>query len=163
MGTGYQSGFQRDFRLVQDWELSRINGMEQALRIVRLVRVAMLAAIVMYVYVGEVASRASTPNVAFFYGLSFVSISIVGAILVVRRTQVFQSQARLAERPDDGVALGRWRAGQIVTYALCEALALFGFVLRLAGFRLTDVWPYYLGGFALMLVFWPRTPQRQFS
>jgi hypothetical protein len=137
--------------------------MEQVVRVVRVIQVAMLASIGLYVMVGEVFRSRMATNVAVYYGISFVSISVVGVILVVRRTQVQQWALRLAERPDDGAALGRWKAGQITTYALCEALALFGFVLRISGFRLADVWPYYLGGFALMLVFWPRVPQREFT
>jgi hypothetical protein len=135
--------------------------MTQAVRMVRLIQLAMLASIALYVLVGEVVHARIGANAALYYGVSFISISLVGAILVVRRTQVQQWALRLAERPDDGAALGRWKTGQIATYALCEALALLGLVLRVAGFRLTDVWPYYLGGFALMLVFWPRMPQRE--
>lgn len=137
--------------------------MAQAIRLVRLIQIGMLASIALYVLLGEAIRTRFATSVALYYGISFVSISLVGAIMVVRRTQVLQWEVRLAEKPDDGAALGRWKAGQITTYALCEALALLGFLLRVVGFRLVDVWPYYLGGFALMLVFWPRLPQREFN
>src|SRR5713226_738719 len=90
---------------------------------------------------------------------SFTSISVVGAILVVRKTMVLQSEAELREKPGDPVMLSRWKTGYFVTYALCEALALFGLVLRILGFTLTQVWPYYAGSFVLLLLFWPRAPQ----
>lgn len=120
----------------------------------------MLTSIVLYVVVGEkLVLHAPTPNLTIFYAISFASISTVGAIFVVRRTLVMQSEGVLRDRPDDVVNLGRWRAGHIVTFALCEALALLGLVLRLMGFGLAQVWPFYLGGFVLMLFFGPRSPQ----
>jgi hypothetical protein len=95
------------------------------------------------------------------YAISFVSISLVGVVFVVRRTLIVPSEVQLFETPDDGVVLARWRSGYICTYALCEALALFGLVLRMLGFTLAQVWPYYVGGFALMLVCAPHRPRAQ--
>jgi hypothetical protein len=138
--------------------------MAAALRTARLIQVAMLFSIALYVVVGEkVALHAPTPNSTLFYAISFVSISTVGVIFVVRRTLVMPSEGVLRERPDDAVSLTRWKSGYIVTFALCETLALFGLVLRLMGFTLFQVWPFYLGGFALMLFFAPRAPQAEAS
>ncbi len=119
----------------------------------------MLVSIGIYVVVGEVASRQLTTDVKALYAISFASISLVGAILVVRKTLVLQSEAELRQKPGDPVTIARWRTGYIVTYALCEALALFGLVLRILGFTLAQVWPYYAGGFVLLLLFWPRRPE----
>lgn len=136
--------------------------MESALRRLRLVQIAMLVSIALYVFVGEAAAgRTAAPNTTVFHAISFVSISIVGAIFVVRRTLVVPSEVRLREKPDDGVLLTRWRTGFICTYVLCEALALLGLVLRMVGFALAQVWPYYVGGFALMLLCWPRRPRAE--
>jgi len=138
--------------------------MGAALRTVRLIQVAMLVSIALYVVVGEkVALHAPTPNSTLFFAISFVSISTVGVIFVVRRTLVMQSEGVLRERPDDAVSMARWKSGYIVTFALCETLALFGLVLRLMGFTLSQVWPFYLGGFALMLFFAPRAPRAEAS
>jgi len=130
-----------------------------AFRTIRLIQVAMLVSIGIYVVVGEVASRQLTTDVKALYAISFASISLVGAILVVRKTLVLQSEAELRQKPGDPVTIARWRTGYIVTYALCEALALFGLVLRILGFTLAQVWPYYAGGFVLLLLFWPRRPE----
>ncbi len=130
----------------------------------RLIQIAMLVSIALYVVVGEkVALHAPTPKSTLFYGISFISISMVGAIFVVRRTLVMPSEGVLRERPDDVVNLARWKSGYIVTFAFCETLALFGLVLRLLGFTLSQVWPFYLGGFALMLFFAPRAPRTEAS
>lgn len=133
--------------------------MGAALRTIRLIQIAMLVSIAMYVVIGEVVGARLPANPTILYAMSVASISVVGALLVVRRTLVLQSEAALKERPGDAIILARWKMGYIVTFALCEALALFGLLLRLMGFTLNSVWPYYAGGFALLLLFWPRMPQ----
>jgi hypothetical protein len=135
--------------------------MGAALRTIRLFQIAMLVSIGIYAVVGEVAGRQLTTDAKALYAISFASISLVGAILVVRKTLVLQSEAELREKPGDPVTVARWKTGYIVTYALCEALALFGLALRIMGFTLTQVWPYYAGSFVLLLLFWPRMPQGQ--
>jgi hypothetical protein len=133
--------------------------MGAALRTIRLIQVAMLVSVGVYVVVGEVAGRHLNTDAKALYAISFASISLVGAILVVRKTLVLQSEAELRQKPGDPAMVARWKTGYIVTYALCEALGLFGLVLRILGFTLTQVWPYYAGSFVLLLLFWPRMPQ----
>lgn len=133
--------------------------MGPAVKTVRLIQIAMLVSVGLYAVVGEVAGRHLNTNATVIYAISFASISVVGAILVVRKTMVLQSETELKAKPDDPVILARWKTGYFVTYALCEALALFGLVLRMLGFSLNQVWPYYAGSFVLLLLFWPRSPQ----
>jgi hypothetical protein len=82
----------------------------------------------------------------------------VGAIFVVRRTLVLRAGETLATRPEDNLSLNHWRTGYIATYVLCESLALFGLILRFRGSPVEASVPYYLGGFVLLLFFWPRQP-----
>jgi hypothetical protein len=133
--------------------------MGAALRTVRLIQIAMLVSIGIYAVVGEVAGARLTTDAKTLYAISFASISLVGAILVVRKTLVLQSEVELKEKPGDPAVVARWKTGYIVTYVLCEALALFGLLLRFMGFTLTSVWPYYVGAFVLLLLFWPRQPR----
>ena len=133
--------------------------MGTAVKTVRLIQIAMLVSVWIYAVVGEVAGRHLNTDATVIYAISFASISVVGAILVVRKTMVLQSEAELKTKPGDPVMLARWKTGYFVTYALCEALALFGLVLRILGFTLNQVWPYYAGSFVLLLLFWPRAPQ----
>jgi mannose/fructose/N-acetylgalactosamine-specific phosphotransferase system component IIC len=123
----------------------------------------MLVSIGIYAVVGEVVGGHLNTDAKTLYAISFASISLVGAILVVRKTLVLQSEMELKQKPGDPVIVARWRTGYLVTYALCEALALFGLVLRVMGFTLTQVWPYYAGSFVLLLLFWPRMPQARTS
>ncbi|HYK51576.1 MAG TPA: hypothetical protein VEU94_17780 [Terriglobales bacterium] len=133
--------------------------MGPAVKTVRLIQIAMLVSVGIYAVVGEVAGGHLNTDATIIYAISFASISVVGAILVVRKTMVLQSETELKAKPDDPVILARWKTGYFVTYALCEALALFGLVLRMLGFSLNQVWPYYAGSFVLLLLFWPRSPQ----
>jgi len=131
--------------------------MENAVKIVRLIQIAMLLSVGMFVLAGEmVGSIPRLSNPTLFYALSLATITIVGVILVVRRTLVLQSAATLAARPNDVATLNRWRAGYVMTYALSEAIAMFGLVLRLIGFTLSQVAYFYIAGFILLLFFGPR-------
>jgi len=133
--------------------------MENAIKIVRLIQIAMLLSVGMFVVAGEmVGSIPKLSNPTLFYALSLATITIVGVILVVRRTLVLQSAVTLATRPNDLATLNRWRAGYVMTYALSEAIAMFGLLLRLIGFTLSQVASFYIAGFILLLFFGPRRP-----
>ena len=133
--------------------------MDASVKLLRTVQVAMLVSVVLYVLVGErIGDVLRLNNPMMFYALSMVTVTIVGVILVVRRTLVAQSAASLRTRPEDLATLGRWRAGYVMTYALSEAIALFGLVLRMIGFSLSQVAPFYIAGFILLSFFGPRRP-----
>src|SRR5713226_10658094 len=97
-------------------------GMGSALRLVRQVQIAMLVTIALYAVAGEMLSGklAHDPANALFHALSFISISLVGATVVIRRTLVLPSEASLVQRSDDTVAVARWRTGYLFLYALCD-------------------------------------------
>ena len=139
--------------------------MRAAVRLVRQVQFAMLVSIALYAVAGEMIARTLTRNPAntLFHALSFISISVVGATVVVRRTLVLPSEAALKERSDDRVAVARWRTNYLFLYALCEVLGLFGLILRMSGFTLANVWGFYLGGFLLLLLYSPRAPRSESS
>jgi hypothetical protein len=133
--------------------------MENAIKIVRIIQIAMLLSVGMFVLAGEmVGSIPKLSDPTLFYALSLATITIVGVILVVRRTLVLQSAATLATRPNDVATLNRWRTGYVMTYALSDAIAMFGLVLRLIGFTLSQVASFYIAGFILLLFFGPRRP-----
>ena len=138
--------------------------MTRALSILRAVQWAMLASIVLYVLVGQLVgpvTRALDPSVSYLFAT--LGVAIVGIIFVVRRTLVFRAAASLASQPEDTLSLNQWRTGYIATYALCEALALFGLILRFVGGNLQQAVPYYLGGFVLLFFFRPHQPETESS
>jgi F0F1-type ATP synthase membrane subunit c/vacuolar-type H+-ATPase subunit K len=133
--------------------------MIKALKALRAVQWSMLASILLYGYIGELAGgsvHAVDPTVSYVF--TTLGVAIVGAIFVVRRTLVFRAAESLATDPDDSLSLGQWRTGYFATYALCEALALFGLFLRFLGGGFQQSVPYYIGGFVLLFFFRPRQP-----
>ena len=98
---------------------------------------------------------------ALSYLFSTLAVGIVGTIFVVRRTLVLRAASTLATQPDDNISLNQWKTGYITTYALCEALALFGLVLRFRGSELQQSLLFYVGGFVLLFFFRPRQPEAQ--
>src|ERR1700674_5885516 len=132
-----------------------------AVRLGRQGPIAMLITIALYAVAGAglPGKLAHDPANALFHALSFISISIVGATVVIRRTLVLPSEGLLKERSDDSVAVARWRTGYLFLYALCELLGVFGLILRMSGFTLGNVWGFYLGGVVLLLLYSPRAPR----
>ena len=132
--------------------------MEPARKTVQMIRIALLVSIALYVLVGERVGQQLAPDRNIYFVLTLVAITTVGIIFAVWRLFVLRSEATLAAQPEDVVALNRWRSGYMIAYALCEAVALFGLVLRILGFTLSEVAPFYLVGFVLLLLFGPRRP-----
>jgi hypothetical protein len=133
--------------------------MSKALKTLRAVQWSMLASILVYAVLSEVvapAARAVNPTVNYLF--STLSVAVIGAIFVVRRTLVFRAAESLATHPDDTISLNHWRTGYVATYALCEALGLFGLVLRMMGCSFPQSLPFYIGGFVLLFFFKPRDP-----
>jgi cytochrome b561 len=133
--------------------------MRGTLRTLRAVQWTMLGSILLYAVAGEVlgsGTRATDPSLSYVF--TTAGVAIVGIIFVVRRTLVLRSAENLASHPDDSLTLGHWKSGYIATYALCEALGLFGLVLRFTGCNFQQSLPFYVGGFVLLILFGPREP-----
>ena len=133
--------------------------MHSAKNSLNLIRAAFIFAIALYMFIGEklATGQARPLNTMLFQILAVVAVVNVIFILIIRRSMVMPSLAALASNAGDGVALNRWRAGYVLTYALCEALALYGFVLRILGVGFRSVVPFYLASVILMTYFGPRT------
>lgn len=132
--------------------------MESSFRLIQMVRMAMMVSIILYVFVAEtlVHRTAAAPDANFYFVLTLVAITLVGMIVAVRRLFVLRSEAVLAAHPEDAAALARWRSGHLITYALSEAIGLFGFGLRLLSFALSQVAAFYVVAVVLMMYFGPR-------
>ncbi len=134
--------------------------MQNALKTLRVVQWAMLGSILLYAVLGEIIRPAAHMlDPALGYLFTTLGVAIVGVIFVIRRTLVFRAAETLSSQPDDILSLSHWKTGYFATYALCEALALFGLVERFLGCTLQQSIPYYLGGFVLLFFFRPRRPQ----
>ncbi len=133
--------------------------MAASLKMVRTVRNAMLAVLVLQVFASERTPHAVQSTSPAVYGaITFLAIVMIAAIFIVRRAMVTRAEQTLVQNADDSASLSRWRAGYVITYALCEAVALYGIVLRFMGFKREQVLPFYLAGFILLVFFAPRRP-----
>ncbi len=136
--------------------------MARSLKTLRAVQWSMLVSILLYVAVGEILGpRIRHVDAALSYVFSTLAVGIVGTIFVVRRTLVLRAASTLATQPEDSLSLNQWKTGYVATYALCEALALFGLVLRFRGSELQQSLLFYIGGFVLLFFFRPRQPEAQ--
>jgi hypothetical protein len=133
--------------------------MRGTIRTLRAAQWTLLGSILLYAVAGEVfGSRVSHVNPSLNYFFTTAGVAIVGIIFVVRRTLVLRSAETLISHPDDPLTLGHWRSGFLVTYALCEMLALFGLIERFTGSNLQQSALFYIGGFVLLAFFTPRLP-----
>ena len=132
--------------------------MEPTRKVLQIVRIALLVSVVCYAFIGERMAQSAAPDRNIYFAITLFAITTVGIIFAVRRLFVLRPEETLVSQPENAAALNRWRAGYLAIYALSESVALFGFVLRILGFRLSEVTPFYLAGFALMLLFGPRRP-----
>ena len=137
--------------------------MHSAKTTLNMIRAALIFAIALYMFVGEqwAAGNPGPMNAILFQVLAVVAVVNIALILIVRRSMVTPSLAILRSNSADASALTRWRTGYVITYALCEAVALYGFVLRIMGFSYRIVVPFYLASFILMIYFGPRTVEVQ--
>jgi len=136
--------------------------MARSLKTLRTMQWAMLLSILLYVAVGEILGpRIQRVDPALSYLFSTLAVGIIGTIFVIRRTLVLRAASTLATQPEDSLSLSQWKAGYITTYALCEALALFGLVLRFRGAELQQSLLFYIAGFVLLFFFRPRLPEPQ--
>ena len=134
-----------------------MEAMHDTLRTLRTIQRGMLGSIVLCAVVAELlGSKARATNASLSYFFTTAAVAIVGAIFVIRRTLVLPSAESLLSHPEDSLTLNHWKSGYIATYALCEALALFGFVLRLTGSSFQQALTYYVGGFVLLFFFGPQ-------
>jgi hypothetical protein len=133
--------------------------MQKVMRTLRAVQWSLLLSILLYAFLGErFAPHARSVDPSLSYVFSTLAVGLVGTIFVVRRTLVFRAAASLAEHPDDIISLSQWKTGYVVTYALCETLALFGLILRFRGYTLQQSALFYIGGFVLLFFFRPQLP-----
>jgi len=133
--------------------------MESSFRTVRIVHVALLAAALIYAFLPEMAHvQTKNVNPVFVYIIYVVAISEAVIALVVRDRLVNRAAEQLVNMPTDSTALARWRMGNILIFALSEAIVLYGLVLRFVGASAVHAGVLYAGGIMLLLIFTPKMP-----
>jgi hypothetical protein len=132
--------------------------MEAALRTLKIIWGALLSAVLVYVYLCAIASVKALPNPVLFRGIVIVAAGEVVVLFLLRQRLLTQATEVLRTQPDDNSALGKWRSGNILSWALGLSIALYGLVLRYMGFDFRQVVPFFAVGFCLILLLPPRRP-----
>jgi hypothetical protein len=133
--------------------------MDSSLKLLRTVRLFLLVTIVLYAAIAErfgPAPKAQAPLI--FYAITAVAISLIATMFAIRRGRLAKLEKVLSSDQEDTAALNPWRATYLLLFMACEAIALYGLVLRFQGFTLMQIAPFYIAGFVLMLYFAPRRP-----
>ena len=128
----------------------------------QMLRFALLTSVVLYVLVGEVAGpkHAAQPLPILFHVLTILAIGMVALAFTMRRMMMKPVEPSVSGTIDPAV-MNRWRTANLLTYVVSEAVGLFGLVLRIMGFTLVQVIPFYLAAFILILFLAPRLPSNQ--
>lgn len=95
---------------------------------------------------------------AFVESTAVIAILCVLGWLALRRKYIEAAKRQLSTNGNDGVALKRWQTGQIISFALSEAVAMYGLNLRYAGLAFSGAAWFYVAGLLLMLSSFPRSP-----
>ncbi len=134
--------------------------MNNVLRTMRIIHGAMLLAAFMYVWIAEKLNYGQSPRdiSTFYMVLCFQIVLIVVIAFFFRRRFVSASVETLRTDPNNATALGRWRTGQIMSYAFAESVVLFGLVVRFTGATRMQAVPFYVVGILMLLVFYPQEP-----
>ncbi len=133
--------------------------LDQALQVLRVVHGAMLALIAVLAVLAESLPHASHPAPRFvLYLFGALGLLELAAGVVIRKLMVESAESALQTDPADPRALFKWSAGQLVSFALCEAIALYGFVLRMVGAPRPYCIAFYVTGAIFLLLFTPRRP-----
>jgi hypothetical protein len=125
---------------------------------IRIARFVFLASIALYVLILKTLPSNAAPNPIMFYALTMIAVGEVVAISIVRRILITRSEQILSAQPDDPKALSRWRSGYLGIYSASTGIAIYGLLLHVLGFTVSQVTPFFVGGFALILFFSPRRP-----
>jgi|SRR5579864_92977 len=140
-------------------ETSSNQSVETSLRQLRIIHATMLISIVLYAFISLRAPLRPAPQPVVLYGVAAVCVADLGVILVLRSKLLPHQRPISSSEPDPKILVANWRSACIVTWALCEAIALFGLVLRYMGFAMREAALFFVAGFLLMLLFAPRRPE----
>jgi hypothetical protein len=136
---------------MKSWEAKLLN--------LRIIHGAFLASIPLYAVIGEVAGPEQPGDFAVVRMVFFVA-SATGVLVGVQfRLRLLRAaQETLHREPKNPVALQQWMSGQIVSFAVAEAVAVCGLALRFLGGTLFESVPFYVVPFGLLLAWLPRRP-----
>jgi hypothetical protein len=133
--------------------------MNASLKHLRIVHLALLASLGMYVLIGErIAKEPRTLDPTVFKSIAVLAFVTAAIVLFLRMQPLSTAGEQLRLESSDVAALRRWHFLHFLSFALCESIGLYGIVLRVMGAALSQAAPFYAGAILLMLLSTPRRP-----
>ena len=130
---------------------------EEALQQMRLMWLAIISSIVLYVYTSEMMR-----------GIAWLTFSHAGALFAVlaifnlysfswfRMKRYYPAVRAIQSQPENIQAVRRWMSCWTIILCVAESEAVFGFTFQMGGKTLRESLPFYVVGFLLVLWLWPR-------
>ena len=142
-------------------EFSQSHTQPQAVfRLLRLIYVALFASVGAYWLVGEViAGQAEVLAPSIMVRVVEAAAGLAILSVLVFRFQLIAALTATALRSNPAAVLARLRVLYIVCFALAEAVALYGLVLRLLGVPSGEATLFFLASAVLFLLCYPRLPR----
>ena len=134
--------------------------MENRFKHLPLIRILLLLSIPVYIFLSMKAPVRSTPGPILFRAVAFVAIAEAGLGFFLRARLISAIESAWQEQPKSKPALAHWFNANIVPWALCLSVAMYGIILRYVGYPFRSVTPFFLAGILLMLCFPPRRPEQ---
>jgi hypothetical protein len=133
--------------------------LEAAVRIARILHVVFVVSIPIYVTIGELLGKLADVEVGVIFPVLLVVAGAQGVAVFFLRSRLISPAAEaLRLRPEDAAEIMRWMMANFASFALCEAIGLFGFVVRILGGTLEQAAPFYALSFFLLVALYPRNP-----
>ncbi|MDA2912825.1 hypothetical protein MYX77_02485 [Acidobacteriia bacterium AH_259_A11_L15] len=133
-------------------------------RFLRVPYFVLLGAVAAYWLVAEGALGITLPRIDQIENLSTIKLILVLVALADAVVVVYFRYSRIASllrQPASNSAhlLGRLRADYLVCFVVSNAVAVYGFALRLLGGSREDALPFFVGAVVLFMLCYPRSPE----
>ncbi len=130
--------------------------LESSLRQMRIIHLALLLSVPLYVFAGEYLGPSEPRDVKLLQlALGAFAVADLG-IAYFFRQRLRAAEEALRVKSEDAAALGSWRVASVISLVICESTAVLGFALRMLGATLWQATPFYAVSLVLLLVWVPR-------
>lgn len=129
----------------------------KALNEMRMIHTAFLITIFLFIFVVQMSSFAeNSVSRSTEIAIACAAIADIGVGFALRKQYLNRAERAVAVEGDSEKAMRIWRLANLVSFAHAETVALFGFALKFLGASWKLAGPFFLVGFALLLLWTPR-------
>jgi hypothetical protein len=127
--------------------------MNPVIRVVRVLQVAIIVSVLLFIFVLHVIHPAPQ-NVDSFLQLAIVCCAIASALSgFILQRMLLNAPSRPSSTTQNSTPRARWFTGHVIRFATAESVALFGFVLRMMG-STSNLVSVLFAGSLLLLILW---------